>query len=86
MPLLQDAIAEMVRLLWGENKEVPLIAGYHKEVAGGGRLDVSSSPSDRSITGPCAAPAALESVHQLSEALQHRMSYRGVAQSSQLKS
>lgn len=31
---LQEAIKEVVRLLWGENREVPLIASYHHEAVG----------------------------------------------------
>lgn len=31
---LQDSIQAVVRLLWADNREVPLIAAYHKEAAG----------------------------------------------------
>lgn len=31
---LQASITEVVRLLWAENREVPLIAACHKEAAG----------------------------------------------------
>ena len=34
MCTLQDAVQAVVQFLWADNREVPLIAAYHKDTAG----------------------------------------------------